>query len=129
MTVVTGATILAIEDEPLNASLLRAILSPAGYDLHIEPSLADARDWLEGWTPALVLLDRHLPDGDGLDLVPELRGTPATQDCRILMLTASVLPEDRAAAELAGVDGFMAKPLRIAALLEEIGRQLASKRA
>jgi len=47
-----SATILAIEDEPLNASLLRAILSPAGYDLHIEPTLADARDWLEGSTPA-----------------------------------------------------------------------------
>lgn len=122
----SGATILAIEDEPRNASLLRAILSPAGYDLHIEPSLADAREWLEVSIPALVLLDRHLPDGDGLELVPELRASPTTQDCRILVLSASVLPDDRAAAELAGVDGFMAKPLRIAALLEEIRRQLAS---
>jgi CheY-like chemotaxis protein len=126
VTIAAGATILAIEDEPLNASLLRAILAPAGYDLHIEPSLADARDWLEGSTPALVLLDRHLPDGDGLELVPELRASPSTHDCRILVLSASVLPDDRAAAELAGVDGFMAKPLRIAALLQEIQRQLAS---
>jgi len=61
-----------------------------------------------------------------LELVPELRASPSTQGCRILVLSASVLPDDRAAAELAGVDGFMAKPLRIAALLEEIRRQLAS---
>jgi len=121
-----GATILAIEDEPLNASLLRAILTPAGYDLHIEPSLADARDWLEGSVPELVLLDRHLPDGDGLELVPEIRASEAARSCRILVLSASVLPEDRAAAELAGCDGFMAKPIRIAALLEEIRRQLES---
>jgi CheY-like chemotaxis protein len=42
------------------------------------------------------------------------------------MLTASVLPGDRASAELAGCDGFMAKPLRVAALLEEIRRLLGS---
>jgi len=59
LTIATGATILAIEDEPLNASLLRAILSPAGYDLHIEPTLADARDWLRG-------------------RAPDARGTPST---------------------------------------------------
>jgi DNA-binding response OmpR family regulator len=120
------ATILAIEDEPLNAALLRAILTPAGYELHIEPTLADARDWLSMSTPDLLLLDRHLPDGDGLELVPEVRASKETRDCKILMLTASVLPEDRASAELAGCDGFMAKPLRVAALLEEIRRLLGS---
>jgi two-component system cell cycle response regulator DivK len=120
MAPASRAVILAIEDEPLNAALLRAILTPAGYELHIEPTLADARDWLEGDAPALVLLDRHLPDGDGLDLVPELRASPATRDCRILVLSASVQPEDRAAAELAGCDGFMAKPLRMHELLTEI---------
>ncbi len=68
-----GTPILAVEDEARNAALLRAILGPAGYDLTIAASLAEARAAVGTRTPALVLLDRHLPDGDGLSLARELR--------------------------------------------------------
>ena len=71
-----GTPILAVEDEARNAALLRAILGPAGYDLTIAASLAEARAAVGTRTPALVLLDRHLPDGDGLSLARELRARP-----------------------------------------------------
>ena len=119
-----GALILAVEDEARNAALLRAILGPAGYDLTIAGSLAEARAALGAKTPALVLLDRHLPDGDGLTLARELRASETTAGVPILLVSASVLPVDRIAAEEAGCAGFIDKPVRVDALLAEVARHL-----
>lgn len=123
----SGTPILAIEDEARNAALLRAILGPAGYDLTIAASLAEARAAIGTKTPALVLLDRHLPDGDGLSLARELRAAEATAGIPILLVSASVLPVDRIAAEEAGCAGFIDKPVRVDSLLSEIARHLATK--
>jgi CheY-like chemotaxis protein len=118
----TGGAILAIEDEVRNIALLRAILEPAGYDLTIAANLAEARAWLRERAPSLVLLDRHLPDGDGLDLARELKAAPPTAEVPILLVSASVLPVDRVAAEAAGCDGFLDKPLRVGVVLETVER-------
>ena len=121
-----GAPILAVEDEARNAALLRAILGPAGYDLTIAASLAEARAAVGVRTPALVLLDRHLPDGDGLALARELRASQVTAAVPILLVSASVLPVDRIAAQEAGCAGFIDKPVRVDALLAEIARHLST---
>ena len=113
-----------MEDEVRNRALLRAILEPAGYDLTVAASLAEARASLLERTPALVLLDRHLPDGDGLALARDLRASEATAAIPILLVSASVLPVDRIAAEEAGCAGFIDKPVRVDALLAEVRRHL-----
>ncbi len=122
-----GPLILAVEDEPRNAALLEAILSRAGYRLHVEDGVDNARAWLAEGTPALVLLDRHLPDGDGLDLIPEIKGSARHGDVPILLVSASVLPEDIEAAMAAGCDGFLAKPVRVRPLIDEVGRLLGDE--
>lgn len=126
MTRPNGPQILAVEDEPRNAALLRAILTPAGYAFTIAGSLAEARASVRDRPPALVLLDRHLPDGDGLDLARELRDSMATVPVPVLLVSASVLPIDRAAAEEAGCAGFIDKPVSVQALLAEISRHLGA---
>ncbi len=125
MTQSARGPILAVEDEALNSALLQAILVPAGYDLMIAATLAEARESLKTKTPALVLLDRHLPDGDGLALARELQASPTTAAIPILLVSASVLPVDRIAAADAGCAGFIDKPVRVDALLAEIARHLA----
>ncbi len=125
MTETGRGPILAVEDESLNSALLQAILVPAGYDLMIAATLAEARESLKTKTPALVLLDRHLPDGDGLALARELQASPTTAAIPILLVSASVLPVDRIAAADAGCAGFIDKPVRVDALLAEIARHLA----
>jgi len=123
--VTAQAVILAIEDEPRNAALLRAALRPDSFELHIETSLADGRAWLAERVPGVILLDRHLPDGDALELVRELRAGPHGPAWRILLVTASVLDADREAAAEAGCDAFIAKPINVRGLIEEIRRQLS----
>lgn len=121
--------LLAVEDEPRNAALLEAILVRAGYQLRIAPDLAEARRLLAGTTPALVLLDRHLPDGDGLDLIPEIRQSERLGSVPILLVSASVLPRDVEAAMDAGCDGFLAKPVRVKPLVDEVRRLVAPAEA
>ena len=119
-----GPLLLAVEDEPRNAALLQAILGRAGYRLHVAGNLAQAREWLAQSSPALVLLDRHLPDGDGLDLIEAIRGADRLRSVPILLVSASVLPRDQAAALAAGCDGFLAKPVRVKPLVDEVRRLL-----
>jgi DNA-binding response OmpR family regulator len=116
--------LLAVEDEPRDAALLEAVLGRAGYRLHVTRDLAQARDWLEDSSPALVLLDRHLPDGDGLDLVGTIRGSARLRDVPVLLVSAGVLPRDKAAALDAGCDGVLAKPVRVKPLVDEVRRLL-----
>ena len=95
-----------------------------GYDLTVAASLAEARAALQDRTPGLVLLDRHLPDGDGLDLARELQASATTASVPILLVSASVLAADRIAAEEAGCAGFIDKPVRVDDLLAQVARHL-----
>jgi CheY-like chemotaxis protein len=124
-----GAFLIAVEDEPRNAALLEAILGRAGYRLRIAADLTGARELLAEETPDLILLDRHLPDGDGLDLIPEIRSSPRLGDVPILLVSASVLPRDVRAAMHAGCDSFLPKPVRVQPLLDEVQRLLDMDRS
>ncbi len=125
--------ILAVDDDPLNRSLIRAILvradDPAvrGALLHEVGTLAEARAILAREPVDLVLLDVHLPDGLGLSLAAELRTRPAASRPALLALTASVLPAEQQAAIDAGCDAFLAKPYPLAALVDAIGKLVARR--
>jgi DNA-binding response OmpR family regulator len=129
MTDPGAAVVLAVEDEPRNSALLQALIRPPTYELQVVTTLAAARSWLATGRPSIVLLDRHLPDGDGLDLVADIRRGDRPAYCPVILVSASALPSDRIAALAAGCDAFIAKPIRIRELLDEIGRQVALARA
>lgn len=123
--------ILAVDDDPVNRSLIRAIVSRAsdpavrGATLHEATTLAEARHVLDREPVDILLLDVHLPDGLGLDLAAELRRDGPTGPA-IVALTASVLPADQQAALDAGCDAFLAKPYGASALvatLSELARR------
>ncbi len=69
-------------------------------------------------------MDRYLPDGDGLNLIGTIRSSTRTERVPILLVSASVLPYEQAAAIDAGCDGFLAKPVRVKPQVDEVRRQL-----
>jgi DNA-binding response OmpR family regulator len=92
--------ILIVDDEPHIGLLLRLQLESRGYELLLARSLFDARAVLyagEAERPDAVLLDLHLPDGYGVDLLRELRERPATAQLPVMVLTAE--GEERVLAE------------------------------
>lgn len=119
--------LLAVDDDPVNRALLRAIVQRAPDPLvrnavyREAASLAAARAALADEPADVLLLDIHLPDGLGLDLATELRpGRPRSP--AVIALTASVLPADQQAALDAGCDAFLAKPYGASDLVAVIRR-------
>jgi two-component system phosphate regulon response regulator PhoB len=82
--------ILVVDDEPHIGLLLRLQLESRGYELRLARSLFEAREALldDAERPDGVLLDLHLPDGSGVELLRELRARPATAGLPIIILTA-----------------------------------------
>lgn len=82
--------ILVVDDEPHIGLLLRLQLESRGYELRLARSLFEARAALldDAERPDGVLLDLHLPDGSGVELLRELRARPATAALPIIILTA-----------------------------------------
>ena len=126
--------ILLIEDEELNRALVRAVLARADVAAVREAevleakNLSVARERLGSEDVDLILLDMNLPDGNGLTLAHELAtaGLPGGRARpKVVAVTASVLPQDRAAAIEAGCDGFLDKPYAAADLVATVARYLA----
>ncbi len=129
--------ILLVEDEELNRTLVKAVLSRAQIaavrDAEVldASSIAGAREQLRTEDVDLVLLDMNLPDGNGLTLASELAAGQVGQGRprpTVVAVTASVLPEDRAAALEAGCDGFLDKPYAAADLVATVADHLARRR-
>jgi CheY-like chemotaxis protein len=76
-----------------------------------------------------VLLDMQLPDMSGLEVIRALRADPETRGLRIVVLSASAMPEEVDQARSAGADHYWTKPLDYAKFLDGVGRMLASAQA
>jgi two-component system, OmpR family, response regulator len=115
-------TILLVEDEREIAELIVDHIRDAGLVVDHMRSLAEAKDALSAIPYDLVLLDRRLPDGDGLKLVPELR--QISPDARVIMLTALDSVSDKVEGLDTGADDYLIKPFEFEELLARIRASL-----
>ena len=102
---------LLVEDEPELARLVSRELESQGLSVDAVSSLAEAGGALLVGSYALVLLDRRLPDGDGLRLVPEIRARQA--ECAVLVISALADVPQRVAGLDAGADDYIGKPFHV----------------
>ncbi len=107
--------LLVVEDEARIAEGLQAALSRAGFTVDAVDTVADARAVIPLVSYDAVILDLGLPDGDGLDLVTELRR--AGSRLPVLVLTARDAVEARVAGLDAGADDYLIKPFAMAELI------------
>ncbi len=85
------APVLICEDNPDVADILAEMLKNEGIFCHIAATLAAARALLKQKHYELLLLDLALPDGNGLQLVEELRAIPATQQLPVIVISGRAL--------------------------------------
>lgn len=100
--------ILLIEDEPEMASVLKTALERRDIVVDHVSTLADAEAMARLGSFDAVVLDRRLPDGDGLSLIPRLRALH--MDAPVIALTAMSGLDDRVSGLNAGADDYMVKP-------------------
>ncbi len=117
--------LLVVDDEPHIGLLLRPHLEQLGYRVSLARTLGDARAALRDRATRLdaVLLDLHLPDGSGLDLLRELRGAAATRALPVVVLTAE--GEDRVLREAEDLGAsLLTKPFSPSKLTARIAAML-----
>jgi DNA-binding response OmpR family regulator len=110
--------ILLVEDE---AEMARALSSALrAYDMVVDhvATLAEAEEAISADVHMAVLLDRQLPDGDGLTLIPRLRAR--ADSVPIIVLTARGELADRIAGLDSGADDYLAKPFAVEELLARL---------
>ncbi len=113
--------ILIVEDEDNIRRFVRLTLAAEGYEVFEAASLQ--RGLIEAGTrrPDMLVLDLGLPDGDGVDLIRELRTWAALP---IIVLSARSSEADKIAALDAGADDYLVKPFGAGELLARVRAQL-----
>ena len=118
-------SILLVDDDRGFSSLAQAALAREGHPVVLARSLHEAREAVERAAPELVVLDRRLPDGDGLDYLPELRaqlpGTP------VVMVTAHGDIQSAVDAIRAGASDYVAKPVDLTDLVMRAQRAMGEQ--
>jgi two-component system, OmpR family, response regulator RegX3 len=109
--------ILLIEDEESISEPLGRALGREGFDVTVASTAADGREELGAREPDLVLLDVMLPDGDGRDLLREIRTTSRTP---VVMLTARGEERERVLGLELGADDYVTKPFSAAELAARV---------
>jgi len=117
-----SSKVLIVEDEVLFARAVMRRLQKSGYECaHVE-NLHDARNILKQFSPDIVLLDMRLPDGNGLDLLPEF----VAKNAIVIVMTAHGEISDAVNAMKQGAIDYLKKPIDLEELLLSIQKAEAT---
>ena len=113
----TGARILAVDDDAFILRAVRTNLAAAGYDVHTAETGEDALDTFERQHADLIILDLGLPGIDGLEVVRRVR---ARSQVPIVVLSARGEESDKVRALDEGADDYLTKPFGLGELLARV---------
>jgi len=117
--------LLVVDDDPALRQLLADYLNKQGYDTLLAPDATDLEARIARYSPALLVLDRMLPGGDGADACRRLR--ERGEDLPVILLTARDETVDRIIGLEAGADDYLGKPFDPRELLARIEAVLRRK--
>jgi len=126
---VNSATILIVDDEPVNLSILSNLLR-AEYRVRAANSGENAlRAAITLPRPDLILLDVMMPGMDGYAVLARLRGNPVTRDIPVIFVTALSEAQDEGHGLQLGACDYLAKPINPIVLMARVRTQLEAKLA
>ena len=118
---------LVVDDDPNSLSALAELVENEGFATVTAGTLADARARLASTPPDVVLVDLMLPDGGGLDILPDL---DPTHRAEVILITGNATVDSAVAALRIGVLDYLTKPVdvrRLKTVLGNVSRTLALK--
>jgi len=122
-TPVSSLRILLAEDNAVNQKLALRLLEQLGYRADVAWNGVEVIDALERGAYDVVLMDVQMPELDGLDATRQIcERWPSGERPRIIAMTANAMQEDREACFAAGMDDYVAKPIRPNELAEALRR-------
>ncbi len=118
------STILYVEDNPDNRSLIRRVLESEDYSVVEAANATQALEKLEQVNIDLILMDINMPDMDGYALTAKIKAVQRFSKIPIVAVTANVMRGDREKSLKAGCDGYIQKPIDIDLLSQQIERYI-----
>lgn len=109
--------VLIVDDDPGVIGLVTQVLTDEGFLVQSADAVESGRALARSTDFDLIILDRTLPDGDGLDICAEIRKKPAKNSVPILFLSAKKTVDDKVAGLRTGGDDYLTKPFNAAELL------------
>ena len=122
----TRTRVLLVDDHPIVISGIRRLLGFAP-DFEVVGQASNAHDAVESAiaaAPDLILLDLHLPDMAGDEVLERLLRDPATSDIPVVVLSADATQDHRAVLVAAGARAYLTKPIGVRQLLGVIDEHL-----
>jgi len=119
-------TVLCIEDNPSNLQLMEHILA-CRPEIRLLTALNGATGLrlAQQHRPSLILLDVHLPDFDGKEVLQRLKEDPQTSSIPVVIVSADATPRQEARLRECGARDYVTKPLDVPKLLEAVEEALA----
>jgi DNA-binding response OmpR family regulator len=112
--------LLIVEDDEDTASFIKFVLEQESFNVRGAADVADAREHLKDFRPDLILLDRNLPDADGVDFCRELKSAPEFAHIPIVFLSARKEPSEVAEGLNSGGDDYVTKPFGFVELVARV---------
>lgn len=122
------ATVLYIEDDPASRLLVEKTLQFAGYRVLVAERGLEGIDVARRERPDIILTDINLPDLSGREVTTVLRSEVAFASTPIVALTAQTHSEQRNLTMVAGVTGYLTKPIDVEALPRQVEHYLRGAR-
>ncbi len=113
-------SVLIVDDEEDLCWLLINVLQSKGYNVSSANTIIKAMGCLKKEAPDLILLDLKLPDGDGMDMLPEIKA--AAPQTVVVIISAYGSEEKKAETREKGVHNFIDKPFTGGKILEAIAQ-------
>lgn len=115
-------SIIVVDDNPVDVQLIRWVLDAHAlpYELQVIDNGDQALDVLEHLarqeplrSPTILLLDLNLPQRDGKEILRYIKAIPQRADIRVVIVTGSADPRERAETLALGADGYFVKPFHL----------------
>ncbi len=117
-----------IDDNPTNLELMVYLLRACGHEVVEAREGAEGIEKAKGESPALILLDIHMPQMDGYEVARRLRADPQCSDVPMVAVTALAMAGDRERILAAGFNGYIAKPIEASLFPSEVNQFIATRR-
>jgi two-component system cell cycle response regulator DivK len=112
--------ILVVEDDQDNREMVLKVLKHNGYQAIEAVDGQEAIEKAKTEDPDLILLDLYIPKMDGYEVTRRLKGDQGLKHIPIIALTAHAMKGNREEALAAGCDGYIAKPINVRELPQQI---------